>query len=105
MTTGVEGCNKLAIAEFLSKFNADREPLDTGTEPFPAEAAGRLPAAPASGRGAVGAAATAPVAVTPGRGAAVGLVIGAGAVLVPVSAVVRVTCSAAMPDVATEVGG
>jgi len=28
VTTGVEGCNKLAIAEFWSKFNADREPLD-----------------------------------------------------------------------------
>ena len=40
LTTGVEGCNKLVIAEFLSKFNADREPLDEGAEPRLAEAAG-----------------------------------------------------------------
>lgn len=25
VTTGVGGCNKLAMAEFLSKFNVDRE--------------------------------------------------------------------------------
>jgi hypothetical protein len=28
MTTVIGGCNKLAIAEFWSKLNADREPLD-----------------------------------------------------------------------------
>lgn len=39
LTTGVEGCSKLVIAEFLSKFSADREPLDEGAEPLPAEAA------------------------------------------------------------------
>ncbi len=39
VTTGVEGCNKLVIAEFWSKFDADREPLDEGAEPLPAEAA------------------------------------------------------------------
>ena len=39
MTTGVGGCNRLVIAEFLSKFDADREPLDEGAEPLPAEAA------------------------------------------------------------------
>lgn len=39
VTIGVEGCNKLVIAAFLSKFNADREPLDEGAEPLPAEAA------------------------------------------------------------------
>ena len=39
LTTGVEGCNKLVIAEFWSKFKADREPLDEGAEPFAAEAA------------------------------------------------------------------
>jgi len=39
LTTGVEGCNKLVIAEFWSKFKADREPLDEGAELFPAEAA------------------------------------------------------------------
>jgi hypothetical protein len=55
MTTVVGGCNKRAIAEFCSKFNADREPLDEGAEPLPAEAAGRTPAGPANGEGAVGA--------------------------------------------------
>ena len=39
LTTGVEGCSKLVIAEFLSKFSADREPLDDGAEPLLAEAA------------------------------------------------------------------
>lgn len=39
LTTGVEGCSKFVIAEFLSKFSADREPLDEGAEPLPAEAA------------------------------------------------------------------
>jgi hypothetical protein len=39
VTIGVEGCNKFVIAAFLSKFNADREPLDEGAEPLPAEAA------------------------------------------------------------------
>ncbi len=39
LTTGVEGCNKLVIAEFRSKFNADREPLEEDAEPLPAEAA------------------------------------------------------------------
>jgi hypothetical protein len=39
LTTGVEGCNKLVIAEFWSKFKADREPLDEDAEPLPAEAA------------------------------------------------------------------
>ena len=49
MTTVVGGCNKLAIAEFWSKFNADREPLDEGAERPPAEAAERTPVAPANG--------------------------------------------------------
>lgn len=39
LTTGVEGCNKLVIAEFRSKFKADREPLEEDAEPLPAEAA------------------------------------------------------------------
>ena len=40
LTTGVEGCNKLVIAEFWSKFKADREPLEEeDAEPLPAEAA------------------------------------------------------------------
>ncbi|HKQ36272.1 MAG TPA: hypothetical protein VJT11_13280 [Nitrospiraceae bacterium] len=38
LTTGVEGCNKLVIAEFWSKFMADREPLEGDAEPLPAEA-------------------------------------------------------------------
>ena len=104
VTTGVGGCNKRAIAGFWSKFNADREPLEEGTEALPAEATGRLPAAPANGEGAVGAAATEPVAVIPGRSAAVDLVMGAvavGVMLLVVSAVVCVTCQAAMLDVTT----
>ena len=102
--TGVGGCNKRVIAGFRSKFNADREPLGDGTEALPAEATGRLPAAPANGEGAVGAAATEPVAVIPGRSAAVDLVMGAiavGVMLLVVSAVVCVTCQAAMLDVTT----
>lgn len=39
VTTGVVGCNKLVIAEFWSKFKADREPLDEDADPLPAEAA------------------------------------------------------------------
>ena len=39
MTTGVAGCNRLVIAEFLSTFAADLEPLGKGAEPLPAEAA------------------------------------------------------------------
>ena len=101
MTTGVEGCNKLAIAEFWSKFNADREPLNEGAEPLPAEAAERTLAGPANGEGAVGATAAEPVDVTPGRGVAIDFVRGAVAVgIVPLvgSAVVCVTCPAAVSD-------
>ena len=100
MTTVVGGCSKLAIAVFWSKFNADREPLDEGAEPPPAEATGRTPVVPANGEGAVGATATEPVEVTPGRGAAIDFVAGAVAVgVVPllVSAVVCVICPAATP--------
>ena len=101
LTTGVGGCSKLAIAEFRSKFNADREPLDEGAEPLPAEVTGPTPAVPANEKGAVGATATEPVEVTPGRGAAIDFVAGAIAVgVVPllVSAVVCVICPAATPD-------
>ena len=101
MTTVVGGCNKLAIAEFWSKFNADREPLDEGAEPLPAEAAERTPAAPANGEGTVGATAAEPVEVTAGSGAPDDFVMGAvavGVVLLAVSAVVCVTCPAATPD-------
>ena len=112
LTTGVGGCNKLAIAVFWSKFNADREPLDEGAEPLPVEAAERTLAAPANGE--VGATAAAPVEATPERGVAVDFVTGAvagGGVLLAVSAVVCATCPAAMPDVCAarsvwdEVGG
>ena len=112
--TGVGGCNKLAIAVFWSKFNADREPLDEGAEPLPAEAAERTLAAPTIGEGAVEATEAEPVEVTPGRGVAVDFVTGAVAwvgVLLAVSAVVCVTCPAATPDVGAarsvldEVGG
>ena len=65
MTTVVGGFNNLAIAGFWSKFNADREPLNEGAEPLPAEAAERTLAAPANGEGAVGATAAEPVDVTP----------------------------------------
>jgi len=101
MTTVVGGCNKLTIAEFRSKFDADREPLYEGAEPLPAEAAGRTPAAPANGEEAVGETAAEPVEVIPGKGAAVDFVMGTvavGIVLLAVSAVVCVTCPAATPD-------
>jgi hypothetical protein len=102
ITTVVGGCNKLTIAEFWSKFDADREPLYEGAEPLPAEATGRMPAAPANGVEAVGATAAEPVEVTAGSGAPDDFVIGAvavGVVLLAVSAVVCVTCPAATPDV------
>lgn len=102
MTTGVGGCNKLEIAEFWSKFNADREPPNKGAEPLPAEATGRAATVPANGEEAFEATAAEPVEVTPGRGAAVDFVTGTVAVgVVPlvVSAVVCVTCPATPPDV------
>jgi hypothetical protein len=102
ITTLVGGCNKLAIAEFWSNFDADREPLYEGAEPLPAEATGRTLAAPANGVEAVGATAAEPVEVTAGSGAPDDFVIGAvavGVVLLAVSAVVCVTCPAATPDV------
>jgi len=102
MTTVVGGCNKLAILEFWSKFNADRERPNEGAEPFPAEAAGWTPAAPANGVEAVGATAAEPVEVTAGSGAPDDFVMGAvavGVVLLAVVAVVCVACPAAIPDV------
>ena len=102
MTTVVGDCNKLAIAEFWSKFNADRERLDEGAEPLPAEAAGRTPAAPANGEEVVGVTAAEPVEATAGSGATDDFVMGAvgvGAMLLAVLAVVCVTCPAATPDV------
>lgn len=107
MTTVVGGCNNLAIAEFWSKFNADREPLDEEAEPLPAEAAERTPAAPANGEGAIGATAAEPVEVIPGRGTAIDFVMGAVAIgVVPLvgSAVVCMTCPAATPDVSAARG-
>jgi hypothetical protein len=107
MTTVVGGCNKLATLEFWSKFNADRERLNEGAEPLPAEAAERTPAAPANGEGAVGATAAEPIEVIPERGAAIDFVMGAVAVgVVPLvgSAVVCVTCPAATSDVSAARG-
>lgn len=100
-TAGAGGCNKLAIAEFRSRFDADREPLDKGAEPLPAEAVGRTPAPPANGAKEFRGTMAEPVEGAPGRGAAVDLVTGAVAVsAVPlVLAVDCVTCPAGMPDV------
>ena len=102
MTTGVGGCNKLAIPEFLSKFNADREPPNKGAAPLPLDAAGRAAIAPANGEGAFEATAAEAVEVTPERDAAVDFVIGTVAVgVVPlmVSAAAGVACPATLPDV------
>ena len=102
LTTGVGGCSKLAIAGFWSKFNADRDPLDEGAEPLPAEATERTPAVPANGEEAVGATAAEPVEVITGSGAPVDFVAGAVAVgIVPllISAIACVTRPAAPPDV------
>ena len=101
VTTGVGGCNKLAIAEFWSKFNADREPLIEGAEPLPDEAAERTLAAPPNREGEIGATAAAPVEITPGIGVVIDFATGAvagGVILLAVSAVVCVTCLAATPD-------
>ena len=98
----VGDCNKLESAEFWSKFNVDREPLNEGTEPLPAEAAWRTPAAPANGEEVVGATAPEPAEVTTGSGAPDDFVMGAVGVevlLLAVSARVCVTCPAATPDV------
>ena len=98
--TGVEGCNKLAIAEFWSKFNADREPLDERAELPPAEAAERTLAVLLNGK--VGVTGTTPVEVVLPRGVAADFVTGAVAVEglpLMVSAAVCETCSVAMPDV------
>jgi len=39
VTTGVAGCTRLVIAEFLSTFAADLEPPDTGAGELTVEAA------------------------------------------------------------------
>ena len=87
--TGVCGCNKLAMAEFLNKFTVDRELLKKALPP-PAEAAACTPAVLVNGEGAIGAATIEPVDVIPERGAAIGVVMGV--------AVVGVPCPAAMSD-------
>ena len=81
MTTGVAGCNRLLIAEFLSTFAADLEPTDTGAGPLPVEAAECTPAAPANGAEPVGAPAAEAAGVVPGKVAAVAIVMGAVAVV------------------------
>ncbi len=87
--TGVDGCNKLAMAEFLNRFNVDRE-LPKEALPPPAEAVERTPAAPVNGEGVGGVATTELGEITPARGAAIGVVMGV--------AVMGVPCPAAMSD-------
>ena len=87
--TGVCGCNKLAMAEFLNKFNVDRELLREALPP-PAEAAACTPAVLVNGERVIGAATTELGEVIPARGTAIGVVMGV--------AVVGVPCPAAMSD-------
>ena len=87
--TGVWGCNKLAMAEFLNKFTVDRELLKEALPP-PAEAAACTPAVLVNGERVIGAATTELGEVIPARGAAIGVVMGV--------AVVGVPCPAAMSD-------
>ncbi len=89
MITGVCGCNKLAMAEFLNKFTVDRELLEEALLP-PAEAAACTLAVPMNGEGAIGAATTELGEVIPARGAATGVVMSV--------AVVGMPCPAAMSD-------
>lgn len=98
-TTGVGAWSKLAIAEVLSKFTADREPPGEGAEPLPVEAAGLAVAMLAKGDGVgdLGGAAAAAVEVAPAKRLVVDCDTGAVALLE--SAVVRVTCPAAAIDV------
>lgn len=89
MITGVCGCNKLAMAEFLNKFTVDRELLEEALL-LPAEAAACTLAVPVNGEGAIGAATTELGEVIPARGAATGVVMSV--------AVVGMPCPAAMSD-------
>ena len=96
--------SKLAIAEVLSRFTADLEPPGEGAEPPPVEATGLAAAALAKGDGAedLRAAVAGAVEVAPANGLAVDCGIGdvaGGAVGLPESAVVRVTCPAAAIEV------
>ena len=94
VTAGVDGCNMFAIAEFWSRFEADREPP-------PAEAVERAPAAPMNGEDVVGPTAAEPGEITPGRNGTAAFVLTgvvAGSMSLMGSAVVCVTCPAAAPE-------
>ena len=104
MTTGVGAWSRLAIAEVLSRFTADLEPPGEGAEPPPVEATGLAVAMLAKGVVVeyLGVAVAGAVEVAPAKGLAVLCVIGAvagDAVVLPGSAVVRVTCPVAAIDV------
>ncbi len=87
--TGVCGCNKLAMAEFLNKFTVDRELQEEALLP-PAETAACTLAVPVNGEGAIGATTTELGEVIPARGAATGVVMSVSVVGIP--------CPAAMSD-------
>lgn len=89
LMTGVGGCSNLVIEELWSKFNADRDPLEEGAAPVPAEATGRPAAAPADGEGALGPTAAVPAEASPET----------GAVALVVSAVICGACPSVTPDV------
>ncbi|MEO5956874.1 MAG: hypothetical protein ABIR36_14460 [Nitrospiraceae bacterium] len=96
--------SKFAIAEVLSRFTADLEPLGEGAEPPPVEATGLAAVTLAKEDGVedLGAAVAGAVEVAPANGLAVDCVPGAvagGAVGLLESAGVRVTCPAAAIDV------
>jgi len=103
-TAGVGAWSRLAIAEVLSRFTADLEPLGEGADPPLVEAREPAVAALAKGDGVedFGVAVGAAVEVAPVKGLAVDCITGAvagGAVALPGSAVVRVTCPTAASDV------
>ncbi|MDP1769901.1 MAG: hypothetical protein Q8L74_14005 [Nitrospirota bacterium] len=92
------------MAEVLSRFTADLEPLDEEVEPPPVEATEPAVAALAKGDGVedLGAAVAGAVEEGPATELAVDCIIGAvagGAVALLESDVVRVTCTAAASDV------
>lgn len=107
LMTGVGGCSNLVIEELWSKFNADRDPLEEGAAPVPAEATGRPASAPADGEGALGPTAAVPAAASPENGIAIGFVTGAvamGDVALVVSAVICGACPSVMPDISAVLG-
>jgi len=102
VTIGVGACNKPAISEFWSTFNADREPLNERDEPPPTEAVERTPAAAENGKKEVGEIAAEPVEVPPERGAVIDFVtsaIGVGVTPLLLLPVPGATCPAATFDI------